>query len=408
MHRAVEPPFVAGIAPWPDDAESPVCLMIDDFTDGWIDEDGSGRPLGRNDWGAGLDAPGSSFRFLADGLLSEFPEIRTTFFVPVARVEDVRPPRFPLAFRPIDERPEFVAFLRRLDADPRFELAYHGKEHGRPGPSASDYLPEFELYGSVAEAVSALRAGEQIWKGALGRRPEGGKYPAYATGLHGDEAVDVAGYTWWCRQWDAGLASGDDPVLGAPRFFGPSGVVDLPSTVNGGALTLPPLIRTPRHQLEDWIGMRLLGRRRLDAQLDRLLAARAVISVQEHITSSRPDGDTQRPNLYDDVASLRHVFARLRTRRVWHATCGEIVAYFRSREATRVRALSGGRLEVQRTPGEPSHAPLSLILRGPRLADAFALHGPEGAVAVRVSRRVGDTCVTAPVRLAAGVHRLGA
>ncbi len=243
---------------------------------------------------------GSSFRFLCDGLLSAYPEVRTTFFVPVARAPDVSPAHFPCTYRPIDERPEFVRFLRSLESDPRFECAYHGKEHSVPGPTAADFVAEFEQHGSVSDALSVLRAGEQIWKGVFGTSPSGGKYPAYARGAHGDAAVDLARFAWWCRRWDRGLAVPDDSAAFHPRLFGESGVVDVPSTVNGHLMTLPPLreLRGPRAWVY-YARVLLRSGAWLDAQLDALLAQRAVITVQEHITSSRPDG------LHPDTEHLR-------------------------------------------------------------------------------------------------------
>jgi len=403
MHRSQHEGLVVRVADWPNDATSPVCLMIDDLTDGWIDRDGSGLPLGRNDWGAGMDARGSSFRFLTDGLLSAYPEIRTTFFLPVARVEDVRPARFPCTFRPIDERPEFVRFLRTVDADPRFECAYHGKEHGIPGPTATDYVAEFEQHGSVSDALSALRAGEQIWRGVFGTSPSGGKYPAYARGAHGDAAVDLARFAWWCRRWDRDLAVAEDPAAFHPRLFGESGVVDVPSTVDGGLMTLPSL-RTLGPRGWVYYGRVLLRSGQwLDAQLDALLARRAVITIQQHITSSRPDAPSQTPNIYDGGRTLHRIFRHLRRQRVWHATCGEIAAYFRTRERTRVVVLSDERFVVRCEEGAEPVAPLSLILNGLRLPDRFVLMGPRGEIRVRVVHRIGRwTNVTEPIALESG------
>ena len=401
------PDVVFALAAWPDEAEAPVCLMIDDLTDGWIDADGSGRPLGRNDWGAGLDLPGGSFHFLEQRILADFPEVRTTFFVPVARVEDVRPAARPSHFTPIDRRPEFAHFLRRLDADPRFECAYHGKEHGHPGPTAASYVAEFDAFGSLPEALSALRAGEQIWKSVFGRKPGGGKYPAYAKGTFGDIAVDLSGYAWWCRRWDRGVADAGAPAAFQPRFFGEHDVVDVPSTVHGGMLSLPPLSKITLRGLPGWGGVRLLGRGWLNDELDALLAQRGVVSVQEHITSSRPDGDVQTPNVYDDAKTLRHLFRRLRKRRVWHATCGEIAAYWRSRELTTLRARGHASFEVVRPRGEAPFAPLSLVLNGSVLPDVLPLRGPGGEFEARVSHRFGErTCVTSPLPLEAGLYEL--
>ncbi len=406
MDRAARqsgPDATVRIAEWPGDAASPVCLMVDDFTDGWIDADGRGVAAGRNDWGHGLDAPGSSFRRLRDGLLREFPEVHVTFFVPVDRAPDVHPARFRCHYQAIDRRPEYVRFLRELDADPRFEFAYHGREHGRPGPTPADYRPEFETHGSVSEALSALRAGEQIWKSVFGRAPSGGKYPAYARGPYADIALDVAGYSWWCRGWDRGSAAPDDPAAFRPRFFGEHDVVDVPSTLHGGLTTPPPLRGLTPRSVPYHVLFRLRSRAWLEEQIDGLLASRSVITVQEHITSSRPDGDVQTPNLYDDARCLRRIFSKLRGARVWHATCGEIAAYFRTRERTRLQSLSPASFVVSTTTGGEARAPLSLRIHGPRIGARLRVRGPSGVQTAEVVHREGSQqSATAPLPLEPG------
>ena len=133
-------------------------------------------------------------------------------------------------------------------------------------------MAEFEQHGSIADALSALRTGEQIWKGVFGTRPSGGKYPAYARGTHGDAAVDFARFAWWCRRWDRGLAPSDDPAAFHPRLFGESGVVDVPSTVDGGLMTLSSLDPTQRFRSLVYYARVLL---RSGAWLDEQLDARA-------------------------------------------------------------------------------------------------------------------------------------
>jgi hypothetical protein len=101
----------------------------------------------------------------------------------------------------------------------------------------------------------------------------------------------------WCRRWDRDVAAVGAPAAFQPRFFGEHDVVDFPSTLHGGMLSLPPLSKITLRELYWRGGVHLLGRSRLNDELDALLAQRGVVSVQEHITSSRPDGDVQTPNL---------------------------------------------------------------------------------------------------------------
>jgi hypothetical protein len=398
--------LAVGVAIWPRDAQAAACLMIDDLTDGWIDVGGGAR-IGGADWGHACDGAGSSFRFLCDGLLREFPEIRTTFFVPVDRLPDVAASRNTPHFQRIDARPEFVAFLRALDADERFECAYHGKEHGKPGPRSEDYEPEFTLYASVEDALAGIERGREIWRRVFGRDPAGGKYPAYASGAHGDAAIDRAGFTWWCRRFDPEVAGNGDAVAFEPRFFGEAGVVDVPSTVHGGLATLiRPASLHPRRVAgalrHDWRALR-----NVRPTLAALLERRSVISVQEHITWSRPDAGRLVPNVYDDAASLRRIFAELRRHRVWHATCGDIARYFEARSRTTVSAVGAHRFRVSYAGRQDGDVRLSLALSGIALPDEFGVRGPRGEVRVRVAHRTGRLAATTdPIPLASGCYEI--
>lgn len=92
---------------------------------------------------------------------------------------------------------------------------------------------------------------------------------------------------------------------------------------------------------------------------------------------------------------------------MWHATCGEIAAYFRTRESTRVHVHGDRAFEVRRPAAEGPWAPLSLALSGCALPDGFALRGPRGDLAARVSRRTGaHGCVLAPIALEPGSYEI--
>jgi hypothetical protein len=391
---------------WPGNAETAACLMVDDLTDGWIDATGRGHPVGADDWGHLCDLPHSSFAHLRDRLLRDFPEIRVTFFIPVNRVEDVRPARNPCHFQPIHHRPEFVEFLRRLDADPRFSCAYHGETHGQPGPRADLYQPEFDTYRSLDEALASLERGMEIWRRVFGTAPDGGKFPAYAEGPHGAEAVDRAKFFWWCRRWDRGSHPVGEAGAFSPRVFGRNNVIDLPSSLYGGALTRPRELSLRPREFVGALRAALRRPRRLRAQLDGLIASGDVITVQEHITWVRPDGRRQKPNLYDDERSLRAIFERLRKHRVWHATCGEIARYYEAWAHTGVRYLGEGAFEVTYS-GRQQEPVLSLRVGAPSAPrDALLLHGPHGTVSAPITRRDGTEAFTTPLALAPGVYRI--
>jgi hypothetical protein len=362
--------------------------MIDDLTDGWIDADGSGRPGAGNDWGFGCAERGSSFDRLRERVLDRFPEVRTTFFVPVDRAPDLAPPVRSCVFHAADRRPEFGEFLGKLAFDPRFELAYHGKEHGRAGPRTEDYVPEFAGYPSVDAALENIERGKEIWRRVLGSAPAGGKYPAYARGEHGDSAVSRAGFTWWCRTYDRGAKPAAAPGAFEPTFFGDPPVVDVPSTLH-----------TPRWPAE-LVRSAIRSPRSTAKQLAVLLAGGDPITVQEHIAWSRPDTLRQRPNVQDDEPALVRLFQRLRAFPVWHATCGEIAAYFEARSRTEI-ACDGAGFELRYTGRAAVPPALSLVLPSAR-RDALVLDGPHGRISLPIATSPGERAVTARAPLPAG------
>jgi hypothetical protein len=184
-------------------------------------------------------------------------------------------------------------------------------------------------------------------------------------------------------------------------------VVDVPSTVHGGHLTQPPLRSLPLAGIPGALRYRLRLARELSRQVDALLDAGGVVTVQQHITSSRPDGAPQTPNLRDDGETLRRIFTRLRERTVWHATCGEIARYFDARSAAKVSALSGSAFEVRFGDGRVRSTPLSLVVNGAPLPDEVTLRSKSGERRVGVARRSGPfTAVLQPTPLEAGVYEI--
>jgi predicted deacetylase len=70
-------------------------------------------------------------------LISEFPEIKFSLFVPVAYWRTVKPEIATQKPLVIDQFPDFCKTLRELPAS-NFEVCYHGLFHGIPGVSDND------------------------------------------------------------------------------------------------------------------------------------------------------------------------------------------------------------------------------------------------------------------------------
>ena len=294
-------------AEWLNGALSPVMLMVDDLANAWHNRHGGERWEPGGDWGGGLQKPGSALCFLEEGLLREFPEVKVTFFTvagPLAGFTRHQPFSFAASLDELDESREF---FRSLAADPRFELAYHGFDHGTPGARAEDFVQEWRGFRSREAAVVQTKRGLEIFSRATGALPRGGKYGGWDYNHFSDDAVNDCGFFWWCRDWTPRDVAGRIPNdYYEPQFFGSNLVVSLPSTVHG----------------HFW------DRR----QIDLLLARRQIISVAEHIAPLRPDGLVQTPNIVDDIADLRSLFGYLRGKNVWYATGSQIASYVVARE----------------------------------------------------------------------------
>jgi hypothetical protein len=306
-----EPPrrLIVQKAKWLNAARSPVMLMIDDLTNAWHSRSGGDTWEPGGDWGGGLRRPNSMLRSLEEGLLQEFPAVKVTFFTvagPISAYTDHQP--FTYA-KPLDVDDESRRFFRSLAENPRYELAYHGFNHGTAGRRSEEFVQEWQGFSSLDAAVTQTRQGLAVFERATGSVPKGGKYGGWAYNAFAEDAIDACGFSWWCRDWTPRDVSGTVAHgYYEPQFFGRSLVVSLPSTVHG-------FFWDPR-------------------QLDVLLDHQQVIAITEHIAPVRPDGRIQTPNIVDDMGELYRLFGYLKRKDVWYATGSEIAAYVVARERT--------------------------------------------------------------------------
>jgi peptidoglycan/xylan/chitin deacetylase (PgdA/CDA1 family) len=348
--------LIVSKAPWLDDARSPVTLMIDDLTNAFHGTGVAGWDNG-GDWGGGLDQPNSAVRFLEERLLDDYPEARVTFFTvagPISAYTHDQPFRHSA---PLDADADSRRFFARLAADPRYELAYHGYDHGTAGVSTDRFVQEWRGFPSRAAAAEQTRKGLDIFDRAIGRVPRGGKYGGWDYNQYADDAVDDCGFLWWCRDWmprDILGRVADDYY--EPQFFGQNLVVAIPSTVHG----------------HFWDSR----------QVSILLQRRQVIGIEEHIAPVRPDGLVQTPNIVDDIDELRRLYAYLRGQHVWHATCTEIASYVHARERSLIYDVTRDGFSI-RYDGRVERPLLTLRLDGAAICSqeqpAVDVIGPDGA-----------------------------
>jgi len=321
-------------ARWLNDANSPVMLSIDDLTNAWHAKNGGGRWEHGGDWGGGFWDSGSALRFLEDRLFRTFPEIKATFFTvagPISAYTHHQPFSHSDS---LDATEESRRFFRSIAEDPRFELAYHGFNHGTAGARTEDFVQEWRGFSSVEAAVAQTRHGLDIFSRATGTIPQGGKYGGWEYNEFAEEAVDRCGFVWWCRDWTPRDIRGrvSDEYY-EPQIFGPNLIVALPTTLHG----------------------RFLDRR----QGELLLARRQMIAIEEHIAPIRPDGLVQTPNIVDDLADVKRLLSYLRGKKIWYATGSEIADYVIARDRTVVHDVTLGGFSL-RYEGRAPRPPLTL------------------------------------------------
>ncbi|MBS0394341.1 MAG: hypothetical protein JSR54_06905 [Proteobacteria bacterium] len=364
---------------WPNGARSPVVLMIDDLTNAWHGPRSEGRWLPGGDWGGGHADSAGAVAFLERELLREFPEVRTTFFVVAGAISAYTHHQPFGSARPLDADEASRAFFTALSQDVRYELAYHGYNHGSAAATTEQFLQEWRGFESVAAAVAQTRRGLEIFHRATGRTPSGGKYGGWDYNQFAGDAVSECGFRWWCRDWMPRDVSGQiDPEYYEPQVFGANRVIALPSTVHGH-------FWDPR-------------------QIATLLKHRQIISIEEHIAPLRPDGLVQTPNIVDDIQELRRLYRHLRGLPVWHATCGDIAAYVAVRESTLLHDVDADGFSLRYDGSEPAPA-LTLRIDATALDDGHAagvvVTAPDGVEvqsdpAAAAGRR-GCFLVTVPV-----------
>lgn len=352
----------AEICKWYGGAAAPVVLMIDDFCNVWVDTNGNGLIDPGEDWGFAGREHGSSLVFLEDKLLKDFPGVKVTFFIPVGiRIGVIESPVIPFISEMINSSPEKKAFFHSVGSNPRYEAAYHGTTHGKPGKEAKDFIHEWEIFTSLDHAKKVIQSGKEIFKEVFGVYPAGGKYCGYVSNSFSDDSIVQSGFSWWCRYDNAGLKSeklhngesGFNKLENYDiKYFGNTNVVDIPTTLYGslfktilnpGAYNLKGLVKRILKPLIMRVKLR---------KLDFLLENNLVVCIQEHIAHARADGKQQMPNIFDDLDSLREILRHLSQKQVWYCTCSELAHYVKARDAVTIESCSRNTFSIRtKSPG---------------------------------------------------------
>ncbi|OUB57309.1 hypothetical protein BK716_06610 [Bacillus thuringiensis serovar higo] len=359
--------------------------MIDDLANVWVDTNNNGKLELGEDWGFWKNKKNSSFRYLNENILNYVPEVKVTFFVPVGvRVGMIQSPIALSISDPINKDEDTKRFFREIHENPKFEIAYHGTTHGRPGITNKDFKQEWELFKDIDEAIETIEKGKNIYREAIGINPIGGKYCGYTSNELSDKSINETGFLWWCRYWNRGIdefcipnITGIDqnPLTNFDvKTFGPNKVIDIPSTINGALLN--DLFNESNKSVKGFIkGLlkKTLIRKRM-RQLDFLLENNLIISIQEHIAPSRDDGRRQGPNIFDDRDGLLYMFNYLKDKNVWYCTGSELAEYVRIRDNCEIKLVDEKRFIIKNS-GYKSTQLVSLLLNEQSISGIYLPNG---------------------------------
>jgi hypothetical protein len=317
------------------DSQTAAVLMIDDLSLTATTIDGKLQPS--MDWGYGLNQKKSLYRYFQDTLLTRYPEVKGTFFVPF-QYNALQNPNsgYTILSREFDNK--FKEFY--YDIKDSFEIAFHGLTHGKyiddNNPQIREnWRQEFEdlTCDDIVHMQSEIKKFEEY----IETKIYGGKYPGYANNEHSEGIIEQLGFKWWASD---SYMIGKKCSHNRHKYFGERyKVLDFPTNVSGSVFN-NYLYTTPSWKNIFRDVKTKLNYFKQEQYLQYLYENQYIISIQEHFQNLRTDGKRQQPNVYDDINSLDKFFALLRGADIWYAACTEIAHYIDSYDFTDINLYS--------------------------------------------------------------------
>lgn len=319
---------------WKYGKQAPVMLMIDDFANKYMTDKENGEYIGA-DWGGKCKGKYSLYQYLEKNLFQDFPYLKVTMFLVVGRREKFIANGKPSFSESVAYNKEFSDFLAEIAGDERFEIAYHGYTHGK---IIEKYLTqEWLTFATLEEACETIKKAQELYYSVTGKHFYGGKYCGYEFNEFSDTSIAKTGFEWWCRHGDGIVlfkkATGVEN-LELEAFRG--GVVDIPTTVDGSLFSLRDIRGIGNRGYLKAIYYLLKYRITIEQILDRLVQNGQIINIQEHSSPIREDEKHQRPNIVDDITSIRYMLRYLKKYDLWYATGHEIAEYWKTYQNTSV------------------------------------------------------------------------
>jgi len=295
-------------------------LMIDDLVPMYVSYNGDLKPW--NDWGYGKKDKHSLFEYLDKYFFQKFPEVKGTFFIPFESQHNM-PKDSGMKIVTSEFDKTYMPFFKEFED--RFDIAFHGIRHTWFDDNSFKGKVNFEFstlqLADANDLKEKIRAFEQLYDIKI----SGGKFPGYhRKNQHSFDLLKELGMNWWAFSLaDNTIGNNDFGLIKTKK----GDIIDVPSNINGNAYNTYPNSKPQSFKNKLRNVKNFLEKQRIQNYLDHLYSNRLPITIQEHAQNQSLNGKRQRPNLFDDLASLEKLFTILRNADIWYATCSEIAMY---------------------------------------------------------------------------------
>lgn len=319
------------IAKWYKNFQAPSVLMLDDLSDAYINVYNESY---KNDWGYLCDTVGSSIDFLKKKLLTKYPNIKITFFVPYEQHNIINEnSQYAYKKYALGEREEYTVFLKELVSQGH-EIAHHGSNHGKyidkkNTSIVQNWIHEWALFDNIEEGVNTTLKGVEKFKTTCNIDIVGGKYCGYITNEISETIIDNCNFLYWCEKSNIYTRNHKED------YFGENRIISFPTNFSGNSFNrLTYMTGNPNKDRKKKMLKFLQPIYNLISyfKLYQLYKRQNIISIQEHISPSTTAGIVQSANIITDTLSLQKIFDFLNRRSIWYATCKEISQYISTRD----------------------------------------------------------------------------
>ncbi|MFA0015786.1 hypothetical protein AB4391_20905 [Vibrio lentus] len=312
------------LSSWLDSCQAPSVLMIDDLSDAYVDKY---REPYKNDWGYLTDQTGGCFDYISKNLLSKYPHIKISFFVPYLRHNVIKDSSNVIKYD-IADREEFISFLNQL-VQLGHEVCCHGSNHGMY--IDGKWFQEWDLFESQDEANTMVKKAKEYFYNNFDFRISGGKYCGYKYNEYSDVSIAFGDFKYWCK--DARLD------LKSDIKENDNGFLEFPTNIAGNVFV--KYLYKKEVIWKDILSkilfpLQYFKNRKSTRELRCAITLGKIISIQEHYSPSTTRGLVQSCNVISDIESLQRIYSILSDYDIWYATCEEVTDYYSLRESSSI------------------------------------------------------------------------